>query len=125
MGRMGRMGRIEPIKTICAMGLNIIIPKFTKEGESLPAWMERGLREGNFLHRMLGREQHRTQQRLVHVAQPYRNYERRRGSEFELLSVMDARTYQRWHKTDPGILEDPGQFKKLVRDNPVMTPWRP
>lgn len=107
------------------MGLNLIIPKFAAGAESLPNWVERGLREGNFLQRMLRREQHQTQQRLVRTAQGHRNYQRKRGSEFELLSVMDARTFQRWRLTDPGIIEDPGEFRKLVKDNPVMTPWRP
>ncbi len=104
--------------------MNIIVPKFAAEGESIPGWMERALREGNFLHRALQRERARTGQRLNRAAQGFRNYERRRGSEFELLSVMDGRTFHRWQQTDPGIIEDPGEFKKLVKDNPVMTPWK-
>lgn len=106
-------------------GLNIIVPRFAKESESLPNWVERGLREGNFLQQMLAREKQRTPQRMIRAGLGHRNYERKRGSEFELLSVMDARTFQRWYKTDPGIIEDEGQFKKLVKDNRVMTPWRP
>lgn len=105
--------------------MNILIPKFAKEAETLPAWVERGLRQGNFLQRMLQREKHQTGQRLTRAVQGHRNYQRKRGSEFELLSVMDARTFQRWQQTDPGIIEDPGEFRKLVKDNPVMTPWKP
>jgi hypothetical protein len=105
------------------MSVQIIVPKFG-EGESIPTWVERSLREGNFLHRMLQREKADTNRRMQQKALPYKNYERRKGSEFELLSVMDARTFQRWATSEPGIIEDPNEFKKLVKDNPVMTPWR-
>ena len=105
------------------MSLNIVIPKFT-ESESLPNWMERGLRQGNFLHRILEREKAMTGKRMTHVAQGYRNFEQKLKSEFELLSVMDGRTFLRWAIAEPGIVEDKNEFKKLVKDNPVMTPWR-
>lgn len=106
------------------MGLNILIPKFAKAAETLPNWVERGLREGNFLSRMLAREKHDTQQRLVRAGAGHRNYQRKRGSEFELLSVMDGRTFHRWQQAEPGIIEDAQEFRKLVKDNRVMTPWR-
>lgn len=106
------------------MGLNLIIPKFNGESEGISAWVERGLREGNFLQKMLAREKADTERRLAQNAQPYRNYERPRGSEFELLSVMDGRTFQRWYADEPGIIQDPNEFKKLVKDNRVLTPWR-
>lgn len=105
------------------MATNIIVPKF-KEGEELPAWVDRSLRNGGFLHELMRREKQATQARLVHSAQPYRNYERRKGSEFNLLSTMDLTTFLRWQQTDEGIVNDPKAFKKLVKDNPAMTPWR-
>lgn len=105
------------------MPTNILIPKFGKS-ETIPAWVERSLRQGNFLHKLLEREKAATNFRLVNHAQKYRNYERRKGSDFELISVMDARTFMRWQQTDAGIVTDPKEFKKLVKDNPVMTPWK-
>jgi hypothetical protein len=103
--------------------MNIIIPKFGKS-ETIPAWVERSLRHGNFLHELMRREKGSTDQRLQRAVQKYRNYERRKGSDFELISVMDGRTFMRWQQTDEGIIQDPKEFKKLVKDNPVMTPWK-
>ena len=103
--------------------MNIIVPKFGQE-EGIPAWVERSMRQGNFLHKYLERERARTNHRMTQTAEAFKDYKRKPGSEFELISVMDGRTFQRWNQTDPGIIEDPKEFKKLIRDNPEMTPWR-
>lgn len=117
-------GRTEkPTTKTSDMAVNIIIPKFGNS-ESIPAWVERSMRHGNFLHEMLRREKAATNFRQRQVAQRYAGYERRPGSDFNLIGVTDATTFQRWYQTDPGIIEDPSEFKKFVKQNPEMRPFR-
>jgi len=103
---------------------NIIIPKFAETQEAMPDWVERTLRNGCFLHEYLRREKARTTERMRTVAAQNQDYERRRGSEHNLVGVMDMRTWMRWQLSEPGVMEDVKEFKKLVKDNPEMTPWK-
>jgi len=107
------------------MALNIIIPKFGQFSEAMKRWTERELRTGSRLWRYVERERANYRARQARVAARHRNYERRRGSEFELVSVMDARAWFRMFQESGGaIFEDPGELKKFIRDNPEVQPWR-
>lgn len=105
-------------------GLNIIIPKFNEKSESMPDWVERTMRNGCFLHEYLRREKLQTPQRMREMAKVNQDYKRKPGCEHNLVGVMDVRTWMRWQLSEPGIMEDVKEYRKLARDNPEMTPWK-
>lgn len=104
--------------------MNILVPK--QRGESFPVWMERSLREGGFFRRLLDAERSRqaTRARLEAAALPHRHYQRKPGSEYDLLAVVDPRTYMRWRLQDPDFWHDKRNVQKFVQDNPVCAPWK-
>jgi hypothetical protein len=68
----------------------VFIPKFDNLAPSKRRSFERELRLGGVLNRKLQRERGNTFSRLKRTAQRYRNYERKKGCELELMSVVDT-----------------------------------
>lgn len=108
-----------------AMAVNIVIPKFGSFSQAMQNWTERELRSGSRMFRYVEREKANYRARQAKVAARHRDYQRRRGSDFELVSVLDARTWFRMFQESGGaIFEDAGELKKFIRDNPEVEPWR-
>ena len=105
------------------MSLQIIVPKFGGMTGTAQRTIENELRFGTWLQKRLDRERADTKRRMVETAAPYRNARRQMG-EFTLTGVIDARTYFRWVQTDPNFFQDKGNWKRFVRDNPEVQPWR-
>ena len=99
--------------------MDILIPRW---GHSDP--LERELRFGTWLHKRIEREKAGTTRRMRQASLPYRNMRTRQMGELTLTGVIDARTFFRWMQTDPHFWEDKGNWKRFVRDNPEVQPWK-
>lgn len=99
---------------------DILVPKW----KTVPFTFERELRTGGLLHEKLRRERGDTKRRLKAAALPHKDYQRPRGSEFDLKAVVDLRTWFRWWDTDSSFWSDMKNIERFVRDNPEVAPWR-
>lgn len=107
------------------MGLNIVIPKFASFSQGMKNWTERELRSGSRLWQYVERERRRYRDRQAKVAARHRNYQRPKGSDFEMVSALDARTWFRMFQESGGaIFEEPGELRKFIRDNPEVEAWK-
>lgn len=105
------------------LGMEILIPKFGGMTGSARRRVENDIRFGRFVDQRIARERADTRRRLVAAAIPYRDANRQMG-ELTLTGVIDARTYFRWLQTDPDFFRDKGNWKRFVRDNPEVQPWK-
>src|SRR5438445_10710837 len=87
-GRTGVRGCAGPAVSVRSAECmpEIFVPKW----KTVPISFERELRTGGLLHEKLRRERGDTRQRLARAALPHRNYQRPRGSEWNLQAVVDA-----------------------------------
>ena len=102
----------------------VFIHKIDNLAQSKRRSFERELRLGGVLNRKLQRERGNTFSRLKRTAQRHRNYERKKGCELELMSVVDARTWFRWQQEDPHFWSDKKNIEKFTKDNPIAAPWK-
>ena len=86
--------------------------------------IENELRFGTWLQRKIARERADTKRRMVAAALPYKGVQNRQLGELTLTGIIDARTYFRWLQTDPDFFKDKGNWKRFVRDNPEVQPWK-
>jgi len=85
--------------------------------------IENEIRFGKFVDRRIERERADTRRRMIEAAMPYRNANRQLG-ELTLSGIIDARTFFRWMQTDPDFWRDRNNWKRFVRDNPEVQPWK-
>jgi hypothetical protein len=94
----------------------------------IPKWggrpIEKELRFGTWLRERLERERLDTRRRMIRAAAPYRNVTNRQVGELTLTGVIDARTFFRWMQVDRHFWDDKGNWKRFVRDNPEVQPWK-
>jgi hypothetical protein len=103
---------------------NIIIPQCGSTRREKEMY-EREFRTGGwFLNDYISKEKHGYKDRQAKIANKYRNYQRKQGSEFELAAVVDARTFFRWQGQDRHFWEDPKNIEKITKDNPEMASWK-
>ena len=103
---------------------SIIIPQCGKSRKERELY-EREFRTGGwFLNNYIDKEKNGYKNRQTSIARKYRNYERKRGSEFDLAAVVDARTFFRWQQEDPQFWEDPANIKRVTKDNPETASWK-
>jgi hypothetical protein len=104
--------------------LEILVPKFGGLTGTARRTVENELRFGTWLKKRLTRERADTKRRMVAAAAPYRNVARRQMGELTLTGIIDARTYFRWLQTDPDFFKDKNNWKRFVKDNPEVQPWK-
>lgn len=102
----------------------ILIPKFGSLTRSRQRSLEREMRFGKTLDKYVARERADTKRRLLAAALPHKDVARRQVGELELTGVIDPRTYFRWLQTDPYFWHDKGNWKRFVKDNPEVQPWK-
>jgi hypothetical protein len=103
--------------------MQVIIPKYGGLTGTTRRTVENELRFGAWLQKRLDRERADTRRRMVEAAIPYRKARRQMG-ELTLTGIIDARTFFRWMQTDPDFWRDKGNWKRFVRDNPEVQPWK-
>jgi hypothetical protein len=103
--------------------MEILIPKFGGLTNSSRRRIENEIRFGKWIDRRIERERADTRRRMIKAAVPYRNANRQMG-ELTLSGIIDARTFFRWMQTDPDFWRDRNNWKRFVRDNPEVQPWK-
>ena len=103
--------------------MEILIPKFGGMTGTARRQVENEIRFGKFVDRRIERERADTRRRMIEAAMPYRNANRQLG-ELTLSGIIDARTFFRWMQTDPDFWRDRNNWKRFVRDNPEVQPWK-
>lgn len=104
--------------------MEILTPKFGGLTGTARRTIENELRFGSWLQRKIARERADTKRRMVAAAVPYRNVRNRQMGELTLTGIIDARTYFRWLQTDPNFFKDKANWKRFVKDNPEVQPWK-
>ena len=104
--------------------MEILTPKFGGLTGTARRTIENELRFGSWLQRKIARERADTKRRMVAAAVPYRNVRNRQMGELTLTGIIDARTYFRWLQTDPHFFKDKGNWRRFVKDNPEVQPWK-
>ena len=102
---------------------DILIPKFGGRGRD-GASVARAFRDPKLFTEYIAAEKSKYRGNAQKIFSRYRNHQRRPGAELDLAGVIPARTYFRWMQVDPHFWEDDGNVKRILKDNPEMTPWK-
>ena len=104
--------------------MEILVPKWGGMFAESRRTIERELRFATWLQERIQREKADTRRRMLKTALPYKDVKQRQVGELTLTGIIDGRTFYRWMQTDPHFWEDKGNWKRFVRDNPEVQPWK-
>lgn len=102
---------------------DILIPKFGGRGRD-GASAARAFRDMELYKQYVDAEKQQYRKRAQGIFGRYKNYQANKKAELRLTGVVDARTYMRWQQVDPHFWEDDNNVKRILKDNPEMTPWK-